>query len=123
MHFARAMGGERGIVGVYLGCPEHVRIVFGPVKSIKERAGFFRAWSSKGANTETCSPALPSLTVTRATIATCDTVPPGSQPAREGPCRARMPGLPAQQSHGRPGPPGSSRGDSGTAAFPWSGHA
>src|SRR6266705_3130296 len=43
--------------------------------------GSFSACSSNGANAATYSPALPALTVTRATIATCDTDPPRGRPA------------------------------------------
>ena len=76
MHVARAMAREGIIVGVYLGGPEQVRVVPGPVDGVQESARLLFCLSSKGANAARYSSALPSLTVTRATIATCDTGPP-----------------------------------------------
>lgn len=69
MHLARAMGFERGAVRVDLGCPEHVRIVFGAVQGVEESARLLLCLFQQGANAATYSPALPSLTATRATIA------------------------------------------------------
>ena len=76
MHFARAVGCEGIIVGVNLGGPEHVRIVFGALDGIEESARLllclFKQWRER-------SDALVGLTylaVTRATMATCDTDPP-----------------------------------------------
>jgi len=48
MSFARAMGCGGGIIVVDLGGPEHVRIVLGPVKSVKERAGLLACLFEQG---------------------------------------------------------------------------
>jgi len=48
MNVARAMGCEGGLVGVDLGSPEHMRIVLGPVKGVKERAGLFTCLFGQG---------------------------------------------------------------------------
>jgi len=69
MYFARAVGCEGIAVGVDLGGPEHVRIVYRAVDGIEERARLLLACPIKRANAAIYSSALPSSTVTRATIA------------------------------------------------------
>jgi hypothetical protein len=80
VHVTRAVGREGIVVGVNLGGPEDVRIVLGAVDGIQESARLLLG-SSKGANAATYLSALPSLTVTRATIAMRDTEPPRDQSA------------------------------------------
>src|SRR6266568_844813 len=41
MHLARAVGCEGSVIGVDLGGPEHVRIVFGAVDGIQQSARLF----------------------------------------------------------------------------------
>jgi hypothetical protein len=69
MHFACAVGCEGRVVSVDLGGREHVRIVFGAVQGVEESARLLLCLFQQGANAATYSPALPSLTATRATIA------------------------------------------------------
>ena len=38
MHFARTVGCERSVVGIYLGSPEHPWIVLGAVDGVEESA-------------------------------------------------------------------------------------
>ena len=86
MHVARAVSRKNSIVGVDLGGPKHVRIVFGAVEGVQEVPGSFLACSSNGPNAATYSPALPFWTVTRATIATRDTNPPSLPVCLDGSC-------------------------------------